>query len=217
MRDSELASALATVADQFRSEPAPEAWRVAGKGAAMSTLMSPTFFGLAENLPGVHVGRTVYEPQFPTPAMGPARAALATRVLERLDRLNQRRGQLAEMIDRVLGEHHALALPRARSGAVPAWLRRPVLVPEPERRDELTAALQAAGIGATAMYPAPVHQIPGIEADLDLRGAPFTGAERLAASLIALPLVDSLTRADIDTIDRVVRAALGRRKADRWV
>ena len=213
VRDDDLAVDVAAVADSFRGEP----WAVAGKGAAMTTALSPFFFGLAESLPGVHVGRTVYEPNFPTPAIGNARAALAARVLNRLDQLNQRRGQMAESLDRVLLEGHALALPKPRSGAVPAWLRRPVLVPEPERRDELLAAWQAAGIGASAMYPAAVHRIPGLEGDLDLRGAPFPGAERLAASLIALPLVEGLQREDIDLIDRVARNVLGKRRTDRWV
>jgi len=217
VRDEELATELRAAADRFRDQPPPEAWQVAGKGVAMSAALSPRLFGYAENLPGVRVGRTVYEPNFPTPAIGSARAALATQVLERLDQLNQRRGQMAEALDRVLLENHALALPRPRSGAVPAWLRRPVLAPEPERRDELLAALQAAGIGATSMYPAPVHKIPALEPDLDLRGAPFPGAERLAASMIALPLVEGLRREDIETIDRIVRAVLGKRRADRWV
>jgi len=217
VRDDDLVMAMDNVADQWRNEPPPPGWNVAAKGAAMRLALHPQLFGAAAMMPGVTVGRTVYEPNFPTPALGPARAAVALRMLDRLDRLNQRRGQLAEVMDRYLGQSKAIVLPKARSGAVPSWLRRPILMQEPARRDELLTALQNGGIGATAMYPAPVHKIDDLAPDLDLRGAPFAGAERLASSLIALPLVEGWRQEDMQRLARIVTATLGRMKADRWV
>lgn len=204
VRDEALRRAMDETADNFRREPPPPGVMSALKGLAMGAALSPSVYGLAETMPGVTVGRTVYEPQFSTAAMGKARAALAARVLERLDALNRRRGQMAEFLDRYLAQSKAIALPKPRSGAVPAWLRRPLLVLDPTQRTDLVVALQAAGIGATTMYPQPVHRIPGLEADLDLRGAPFDGAKRLAASLVVLPLVDGMKRENLETIARVI-------------
>ncbi len=216
VRDESIQKAMDETADEFRGEPAPPGILAAMKGLAMGAALSPSVYGLASSMPGVVVGRTVYEPQFSTAAMGNARAALASRVLERLDAINQRRGQLAEVLDRFLEQSKAIVLPKARSGAVPAWLRRPLLVIDVSLRDELLEALQTAGIGATAMYPQPVHKIPGIEGDLDLRGAPFDGAERVAESLIALPLVEGMTKQDLETITRTIAKMLGRKRMSKW-
>ena len=217
IRDEELASAMDQVADSFRSSPPPDSLNIALRGAAMRIALSPSWYGWAERLPGVEVGRTVYQPEFPTAAMGAPRAALAGRVLERLDEINQWRGQRAEMIDRRLADNRSIVLPKPRSGAVPAWLRRPFLPQDEGKKEILLSALQAAGIGASGMYPAPVHQIPGLGNELDLRGAPFAGAERLAQNLIVLPLVEEMSGPDFDAMARVITEVLGKKQAVRWV
>lgn len=217
VRDDDLNQALSEIADSFRGEPAPNILQTAAKGAAMRVALWPTLYPLAESLPWVDVGKTEYEPNFATAAFGDGRAALALQVLARLETINQQRGRLAELMDRALLEQGGLVLPRPRSGAVPAWLRRPVLAPEPAKRDELLSAWQSAGIGASAMYPAPVHKIPGLEGDLDMRGAPFAGAERLAASIIVLPLVQGANDEDFQAVKKAAANVLGKRRMNRWV
>jgi dTDP-4-amino-4,6-dideoxygalactose transaminase len=216
VRDPQWAEALRSLGDEFRNEAPPNPWRLAAKAGTMRMALSPSWYGFAESLPGVTVGRTIYDPNFATPAFGAARAAIAVEVLGRLDEVNQRRAQQAAWLDRTLGQLNGVVLPRVRSGATPAWLRRPILTREAGKRDALLAALQQAGIGATAMYPAPVHRISTLAPDLDLRAAPFAGAQRLADNLIALPLVEGLDANDLQRIANVVTDIMGKRIGERW-
>jgi dTDP-4-amino-4,6-dideoxygalactose transaminase len=216
VREPELARALESAADVYRNAPAPDALSVALKGGATTAALSPSAYGLAEMAPGVVVGRTVYDPKFPTAALGPARAALAAKMLQRLDDLNTRRAQWATAFDRSLAQVRGLALPKPRSGSQPAWLRRPILTVDATQRDPLLQALQAAGVGATHMYPTPIHLIPELEPHLDRRAAPFPGARKLAESLIALPLVEGMTAADLQRITNIAVDILGRRRGGRW-
>jgi len=217
IRDENLAAALDEAAGEFVTEPAPGGLTMALKGLTMRLALSPTLFGTAEKLPGVRVGVTTYDPAFPLPAFGAARAALALQILPRLADINQRRANLAARIDRAIKPLRGIVLPRPRSGATPAWLRRPVLTIEEGKRDALLAAIQRSGIGATAMYPAPVHHIEALAGDLDLRAAPFAGAERLAANLIAVPLVEGTLNADIEKLGAAITSVMGRRIGEKWV
>ena len=211
VRDAELAAAMDEAAGAFRGGAAPTGWDVLLKGGAMRLALAPQIFGLAEKAPGVVVGQTVYEPNFPTPAFGAARAALAEQVLARLDEINECRARRAALLDAALSSARGFSAPPARGDARPAWLRRPILVDDSPRRASLLRELQAAGIGATTMYPAPIASIPALADGLDLRAEPFPGAARIAASLIALPLVDGLTARDAEAVAAAAERILGRK------
>ncbi len=75
------------------------------------------------------------------------------------------------------------------------------------RRDDIVAALRAAGVGADIYYPVPVHRQPyiverGLSADL-----PVTDAA--AAGTLALPIYPGMSDSDIETVISAVRAAVG--------
>ena len=74
------------------------------------------------------------------------------------------------------------------------------------RRDEIVAALRAAGVGADIYYPVPVHRQAyirerGLTADL-----PVTDAA--AATTLALPMHPGLTDAELQTVIAAVRDAV---------
>jgi len=74
------------------------------------------------------------------------------------------------------------------------------------RRDEIVAALRAAGVGADIYYPVPVHRQAyirerGITAEL-----PVTDAA--AARTLALPMFPGLDEAQISTVIAAVRATV---------
>ncbi|NLH51029.1 MAG: DegT/DnrJ/EryC1/StrS aminotransferase family protein [Myxococcales bacterium] len=217
VHDEDLAAAMAAQGDVLRDGPPPTGLDVALKGGAMRFALEPSLYGFAEMAPGVTVGRTVYEPNFPATAMGGARAAVAVAVLRRLDEINHQRANLAAWIDQFLKPLRGLVLVKPGVGNVPAWLRRPLLTQEVGKRDALLAGLQSVGIGASAMYPAPVHAIEELAPDLDLRAAPFAGAQRLADSLIVLPLVEGILQQDLEKLGVVVTEVMGRRLGERWV
>ena len=75
------------------------------------------------------------------------------------------------------------------------------------RRDELAAALKAAGIGCGVYYPVPLHRQPCFQ-----RFAPAACpvADRLAGEVLSLPCFPGLLRSEQDRVIAAVRGFYGR-------
>jgi len=77
----------------------------------------------------------------------------------------------------------------------------------PARRDQVLAALNAAGIGAAIHYPVPVHQTPAF-ADLGYPSSAFPNAEATAPELLSLPIYPQLTAAAQERVVAALASAL---------
>ncbi|HUC16286.1 MAG TPA: DegT/DnrJ/EryC1/StrS family aminotransferase [Acetobacteraceae bacterium] len=86
------------------------------------------------------------------------------------------------------------------------WAIYSVLLPAPEARANVQAALKEAGIGSNIYYPRPLHLQPAYQAQHD--GAPLPVSEEIATRILALPMHPGLEDADIARIAEVLRAAL---------
>ncbi|HTR87368.1 MAG TPA: DegT/DnrJ/EryC1/StrS family aminotransferase [Reyranella sp.] len=125
--------------------------------------------------------------------------------LKHLDRWNElRRVVAARYTDKLVGIP-GLGLPRAPQWAEPVWH---LYVVRTERRAELMAALDKAGIGSLVHYPIPPH-LQQAYADLGLGRGALPLAERLADTVLSLPMGPHVKPEQVDEIARVVRAALG--------
>jgi dTDP-3-amino-3,4,6-trideoxy-alpha-D-glucose transaminase len=124
--------------------------------------------------------------------------------LARLDAWNERRRTVAARYDDRLAGIAGLGLPRAPQWAEPVWHLYVVRTP---RRAELIEALDAAGIGALIHYPIPPH-LQQAYADLGLLKGSFPLAERLADTVLSLPMGAHLAPEAVDEIAKVVRATL---------
>ena len=132
----------------------------------------------------------------------PARAA---------PRWQELRAHHAARYDRWLADLPGLALPhRPEPGqGVHAWHLYPVRVVDPERsRDEVMAALDAAGVG-TSLHFIPIHHLEyfGRVADVPPEGLP--GAETIFGQLISLPLYPRLRDAQTHRVADALADALG--------
>jgi len=75
------------------------------------------------------------------------------------------------------------------------------------RRDDLVAALKAAGIGCAVYYPTPLHLQPCFSS-LGYRAGQFPEAERASREVVSLPVYPELTPAQRDEVIETVRRAL---------
>jgi dTDP-4-amino-4,6-dideoxygalactose transaminase len=73
------------------------------------------------------------------------------------------------------------------AGAVPVYLRLPVLARSQTERDRLIVALEAAGIGATASYPSALGDVPNVRARLAPESGATPGARSVAERILTLP------------------------------
>ncbi|MGF1664202.1 MAG: DegT/DnrJ/EryC1/StrS family aminotransferase [Kineosporiaceae bacterium] len=135
-------------------------------------------------------------------------AVVLTAKLPHLDAWNAERDAAAARYHELLAGVAATAgllRPRALPGNDHVWHLYVVRVP---RRDEVLAALTAAGIGAGIHYPLPVHLLPAFR-DLGAGPGSHPVAERLAGEILSLPMFPGITPDQQERVAAAVVAALG--------
>jgi len=74
-------------------------------------------------------------------------------------------------------------------------------------RDQLQQQLQAAGIGTAIHYPIPVHLQESF-AHLGYKAGDFPISERLAGTVLSLPMYPEMTNAQIETVASLVQRSV---------
>ncbi len=125
--------------------------------------------------------------------------------LPKLDEWNERRRVVAARYDDKLAGIPGLGLPRAPQWAEPVWH---LYVVRTERRAEVMAALDKAGIGSLIHYPTPPH-LQEAYADLNEPKGSYPLAEKLAETVLSLPIGPHVPPEAVDRVAAVVRGVLG--------
>lgn len=183
--DADLVAALdQTLAEQLAPRPVATFGTLA-KLPAYALFLRPSVYGLVRRLP-LGLGLTPWETDYPLAPYSRALAGLASLQLERLGEVTATRVQnaarLREALDGVPGVEAVSVLPEAE----PVYPRYPVLV-DAARRAELIAALERAGIGATASYPSALIDVPEVARRLPPDQRPTPGAREVASRIVTLP------------------------------
>ena len=125
--------------------------------------------------------------------------------LPKLDEWNERRRVVAARYDDKLAGIPGLGLPRAPQWAEPVWH---LYVVRTERRAEVMAALDKAGIGSLIHYPTPPH-LQEAYADLNEPKGSYPLAEKLAETVLSLPIGPHVAPEAVDRVAAVLRGVLG--------
>jgi dTDP-4-amino-4,6-dideoxygalactose transaminase len=123
-------------------------------------------------------------------------AALLRVKLAHLDEWNDRRKRIAERYCRNLSERSGLTLPYVPPWADPVWH---LFVVCHDRRNEIQARLATAGITALVHYPVPPH-LSAAYAGLGWPPGSLPIAERLARTVLSLPMGPHLSDQDVDEV-----------------
>ncbi len=150
-----------------------------------SLMLRPALYGLVRTLP-LGLGLTPWETDFPIARFSRSLAGLASLQLERLDEMNGTRIRNAARLRDALADVRGIVTPQVLDGAEPIYPRYPVLV-DANRRAGLIAALEAAGIGATASYPSALIDVPEVAKRLPRDQRPTPGARDVASRIMTLP------------------------------
>jgi dTDP-4-amino-4,6-dideoxygalactose transaminase len=133
--------------------------------------------------------------------LDPIQAAILTVKLRHLDAWNDRRRETAAFYARALAGTN-LTLPHVPEWAEPAWHLHVI---QSEERDELQQRLNAAGIQSLVHYPVPPH-LQGAYADLGSSRGDFPIAERLANTVLSLPIGPHMTPGAAQSVAGAMRA-----------
>jgi len=132
------------------------------------------------------LGLTPWETDFPIAPFSRTLAGLAMVQLEHLADINGTRIRNAARLTEALAGTRGVTIPRVLAGAEPVYPRYPVLV-EAAVRADLIAALETAGIGATASYPRALIDVPEVVPRLPGDQNPTPGAREVASRILTLP------------------------------
>lgn len=134
--------------------------------------------------------------------LDPIQAAILSVKLKHLDAQTARRRELAARYgEGLIGL--PLTLPTAADDCAHAYHLYVIELADQAMRDALRAHLAANAIMAGIHYPEPVHLQP---AYADVRHGPMPVSERLARTVLSLPLYPEMTGADADRVIAAVRA-----------
>lgn len=178
------------IADRVGALPASgRAERLANilKLGVYSVFLRPALYPLIRMLPFTGLGHTPYETRYPVTTLARFQSAVALRLLARLDELSCVRRRNAESLRAALTPLPAIETFRSVPNAVAAWTRYPIRVRDPAGRHKLLAALNRAGIGATASYPLCLADLPEVRARLAPDHTDCPEARRIAATIVTLP------------------------------
>lgn len=168
-------------------------------------VLRPWLYWIPARLPFLKLGTTRYEIDYPVEHYSPNLGVMAALLFKRIDTVTQKRAEAARHYYELLGDVPFLDLPRPLPGAQPVYLRFPVRVDTPARRNLLLAALQAAGLGVTASYPGSTLDVPEVQPHLDQSFSRGTAGQSLAATILTLPTHPYVHRLHIEQICTIIR------------
>ena len=126
-------------------------------------------------------------------------AAVAVEQFKKLPEITRRKTAQAERLLAGLAPYRRVVqLPVVPDGARPNWHVFAILV-DPAKRDWVIQALKAEGIGAAFHY-VPLHSAPYARASQEIAPVDLPITDRVAASLIRLPISAAFTDADCDDV-----------------
>lgn len=134
--------------------------------------------------------------------LDPIQAAVLSVKLRHLDAWNARRSEIASRYIADLAGT-AVRLPFVPNWAEPAWH---LFVVESDRRERLRAAMAERGVETLVHYPVPPH-LQTAYAERGMGVGSFPIAERLADTVISLPIGPQMKADDVDAVIAALRAA----------
>jgi perosamine synthetase len=128
-------------------------------------------------------------------------AAIGIAQLDRLPEATRRRRENARFLN---AQIESVITPTVKEGREHVWHQYTVRVPDGMDRDDAVKRLDAAGIGTGIFYPGGAHQFAHIKEVVGDIEMPVT--DRVASSVISLPVHPLLEQADLERIVAAVNA-----------
>jgi perosamine synthetase len=172
---------------------------------AYSIMLAPSRYWIVDRLPFLELGASRFEPGFPIARLSAYQGRLVHDMLPLVESYNTTRRARAEALRAGIDGIEGVEVPRPLPGARPVYLRLPLLARDTPHRSRLLMRLRAAGIGASASYPTPIGDIPGISRYLAPDQAACPGAATVAARILTLPTHPGVTSEDVERAIGIVR------------
>lgn len=204
-----LGDALAKRCQEIPEAPWGSRVRACIEAVVTALLIHPLLYWLPAGLPGLGLGDTKFEPDFPLHRLDSMRASLLAGWQSRLECSNaERLHRSQDLLDVAQGRIGMLGPDRRRATV---YLRVPVILPTAEMKVRACHLSAEMGLGVSGLYPSPVSDIPAVRMSCGNRR--FPGAQVLAERLVTCPVHHYVTHQDIvlviGALRRVIDEAAG--------
>jgi len=172
------------------------------KAALTNMLQNPHFFWLPKALPFLHLGETIYAPEFTIKKLSPLHAILACNWQDRLIKLQETREDNVRLFSDLDSSE-----PKKVSCPWQAWLRYPIRLPvladSNDSRSRIVNDSSIKGLGLMPAYPAPINEIKDIRHKF--HGSEYPGAKVLSNQLVTIPTHKYMQKEDYLKIQTLLR------------
>jgi len=128
-------------------------------------------------------------------------AAIGVEQMKKIESLNDRRRQLAELYLRQLQHIPSIQFQQVQEGFVHSWQMFTILVPE-ALRDRLIHYLRSHGVEASVHFDPPIHE-QSVYRNIK-QGETLETTRKVAKSLITLPLFPNMESDEVDMICKLI-------------
>jgi len=177
------------------------------KAAALTVFLHPRLYWLPEQIPSLNLGVSEFDPCFDVAPFSRLQAGLGRSSLRRLDEYNQIRRVHAQQLERAVEGTPGLNLPQALANSTPVYLRFPILVEDPERREAVYAALAYQHLGVSKTYPSALNGIRELMPCTVRNESAYPGAETVAQQILTLPTHPFVLQSDLGRVAALIRAS----------
>jgi len=182
--------------------PAPRNWANPLILTAFALAMRPEVYGALYSLIARYKSTTVHE-HFRPSRYTDFQAAVALRLLPKLDEIVAARIKTGQTMYDALKEYNWLMLPQIVPGSMPIYNHLPVVFKDKERLRLVEEMLWQNGIDTARMYQHPIHQI--YDLGYNNNPDPFPNSTYVAERLLTLPSHPYMTAADVERIITVFK------------
>lgn len=130
-------------------------------------------------------------------------AAMGLAQLKKLDYLNNKRRDIAEIYHKHLQHRPEIILPVEKPGNTHVYQMFTIQVKDKDRRDNLVDHLRKLGIGASVHFSPAVHQMKPF-CGKKVRHGDLTNTERVASRIITLPMYPDMAVRDAEFVSKAI-------------
>lgn len=154
-----------------------------------SVFSGPHLYWIPQSMPFLHLGETIFEPDFQVSAGASLPASLMAESCSGIEEEKSIRKENSRYYyENLDGVSHIQSPPKSDF----PYLRYPLMIENKDLRDRILDELISSGTGATLFYPSPLNELPKLKEILK-DTAIYPNAKQMSESLITLPVHSGVT------------------------
>lgn len=162
-------------------------------------LLTPYLYWMPQKIPSMHLGETIFEPDFPPTKGLKSSGSIIEGLLDSLESGKKDRMARSQWYNNKLPDTPILKRPPYSEYP---FHRYPLLIENKAVRDAIIRELNSIGISGALFYPCPLNELTGLR-DVLQDNRIYPNAKRLSDTLINLPVHEGVTTRDMHNIKSV--------------